>query len=137
MSEIMDFIKENYLNIAIIVVSVLFLLAIIQFKEIDLNPPKPETKLVQQVTVETFQDLEDIKLNSWDNFCDSCLGNFTELEGSCNQLTETNCNKSKCCVYNNDKCVAGDSNGPTYKTDKNGKLITIDSYYYMGTKYTT
>jgi len=133
MSELIDFIKANYLNIVIIVVSVLCLLVVIEVKDIDLNPPKPESKLVQQVTVETF---EDINLNSYDNFCDSYLGNSLELEGACNQLTETNCNKTKCCVYGNNKCVAGDSNGPTYKTDKNGKLITMDSFYYMGTKHT-
>ena len=38
----------------------------------------------------------------------------------------------KCCVYGNGKCVAGDISGPTYKTDKDGKLITMDSYYYLG-----
>ncbi len=133
MSELIDFIKANYINIGIIVVSVLCLLVVIEVKDIDLNPPKPESKLVQQVTVETF---EDINLNSYDNFCDSYLGNSLELEGACNQLTETNCNKTKCCVYGNNKCVAGDSNGPTYKTDKNGKLITMDSFYYMGNKHT-
>lgn len=133
MSELIDFIHENYLKIGIVIV--LFLLVVIELKDIDLNPPKPESKLVQQVTVETFQDLEDIKLNSFDNFCESYLGNSNELEGACNQLTETNCSKTKCCVYNNNKCVAGDSNGPTYKTDKDGKLITLDSYYYMGSKY--
>ena len=133
MSELIDFIKANYINIGIIVVSVLCLLVVIKVNDIDLNLPKPESKLVQQVTVETF---EDINLNSYDNFCNSYLGNSSELEGACNQLTETNCNKTKCCVYGNNKCVAGDSNGPTYKTDKNGKLITMDSFYYMGNKHT-
>jgi hypothetical protein len=51
MSEYMDFIRENYLSIIIIVSFVLILLVAINIRGIDLNAPKPETKLVQQVTV--------------------------------------------------------------------------------------
>jgi hypothetical protein len=54
MSEIIDFMRENYLAIVIIVSVVLFLLVIIDLKNIELNSPKPESKLVQQVNVETF-----------------------------------------------------------------------------------
>ena len=53
MSVIMDFIKENYLSIIIIVSVVLLMLGIINLMELDLNPPKPETTLIQQVTVST------------------------------------------------------------------------------------
>jgi hypothetical protein len=70
--------------------------------------------------------------SSNENFCESYLGQTIELEKACNQLTKTNCGQVKCCVYGNGKCVAGDMNGPTYKTDKDGKLITMDSYYYLG-----
>lgn len=142
MSEIVDFIKENAQEIIIIVIVVLFLLVLINIKGVDLNAPKPESKLVQQVTVETF-DLNDSEENikkmmagSSENFCESYLGNSSELEKSCNQLTEDNCGEVKCCVYakigENGKCVAGDISGPTYKTDKDGKLITMDTYYYLG-----
>lgn len=135
MSEILNFIKENYVSIGIIVVVVLLLLVIIKIKEIDLNAPKPESKLVQQVIVETLDMLsseEDIVLNPSESFCESYLGNSLELERACNKLTESNCATTKCCVYAREKCVAGGKDGPTYKTDKNGKLITLDSYYYMG-----
>ena len=54
MSEIVEFMRENYLAIVIIVSVVLILLVIIDLRDIDLNPPKPDSKLVQQVTVETF-----------------------------------------------------------------------------------
>lgn len=33
------------------------------------------------------------------------------------------------------KCIAANKNGPIYKSDTNGKLITMDHYYYQGTKY--
>lgn len=131
MSEIVDFLKENAREITIIVIIVLFLLVLINIKGIHLNAPKPESKLVQQVTVETFSQ-DDMLTNSLDNFCKSYLGKSEELEKACNQITANKCAEVKCCVFTNDKCVAGDINGPTYKTDKDGKLITIDSYYYLG-----
>jgi hypothetical protein len=138
MSEIVDFIKENVKEIVIIVVIVLFLLVLINIKGLDLNAPKPESKLVQQVTVETFltidseENIKKMMASSSENFCESYLGNSLELEKACNELTESNCADVRCCVYGNGKCVAGDISGPTYKTDKEGKLITMDSYYYLG-----
>ena len=136
MSEIVDFIKENIQDIVIIIIVVLFLLVLINIKGVDLNEPKPESKLVQQVTVETFDvnnDEEKVRLSSSEIFCESYLGDSANLEKGCNQLTESNCGEVKCCVLREDgKCVAGDINGPTYKTDKDGKLITMDSYYYLG-----
>jgi hypothetical protein len=141
MSEIVNFIKENSKEIIIIVVVVLFLLVVMNIRGIDLNEPKEDTKIVQQVTVETVepfdiqeseQNIENQLSSSSQNFCESYLGDSTKLEESCNQLTKTHCGEVKCCVYGNGKCVAGDLNGPTYKTDKDGKLITMDSYYYLG-----
>jgi hypothetical protein len=144
MSEIVNFIKENSKEIIIIVVVVLFLLVVMNIRGIDLNEPKEDTKIVQQVTVETVntvepfdiqeteQNIENQLSSSSQNFCESDLGDSTKLEESCNQLTKTHCGEVKCCVYGNGKCVAGDLNGPTYKTDKDGKLITMDSYYYLG-----
>jgi hypothetical protein len=92
-----------------------------------LNNPDINTKLIQQVTVETF--------NSKTQFCETNLGNSSELEKSCNELTKNNCVKVDCCVFTNNHCVAGGSDGPTYKKDKNGNLITADTYYYLGKKY--
>ena len=139
MSEIIDFIKENIKEIVVIIIVVLFLLVLINIKGVDLNEPKPESKLVQQVTVETFvsnEYEENPMLSSSEIFCESYLGNSVDLEKGCNELTESNCGQVKCCVYSkiveNGKCVAGDINGPTYKTDKDGNLITMDSYYYLG-----
>lgn len=135
MSEIIDFIKENSKEIIIIVIVVLFLLVLINIRGINLNEAKPKSKLIKKVTIETFepQDTEDNLVSSLsDNFCQSYLGQSSELEKACNELTESNCGEVKCCVYGNKKCVAGDINGPTYKTDKHGKLITMDSYYYLG-----
>ena len=140
MSEIIDFIKENIEEIVVIIIVVLFLLVLINIKGVDLNEAKPESRLVQQVTVETFVSNNDeesgMLSSSSEMFCESYLGNSVDLEKGCNELTESNCGQVKCCVYSkiveNGKCVAGDINGPTYKTDKDGNLITMDSYYYLG-----
>ena len=140
MSEIVNFIKENSKEIIIIVIVVFVLLVVMNIRGIDLNEPKENTKIVQQVTVETVEPFEQetddniqtLMSSSSQNFCESYLGESSGLEESCNQLTKTHCGEVKCCVYGNGKCVAGDANGPTYKTDKDGKLITMDSYYYLG-----
>jgi hypothetical protein len=142
MIEILEFIKENLKVIIIIVVVLLFLLVLINIKGINLNETKIESKLVQKVTVETFDSksnsTSDINLDKImdknNTFCESYLGNSVELEKACKQLTQSNCADIKCCVFNNGKCAAGDINGPTYKTDKDGKLITMDTYYYLGKK---
>lgn len=139
MSEIVVFIKENIKEIGIISIFVLFLLVLINITGVDLNEPKPESKLVQQVTVETFEtpneeipNVETPIVSSSEIFCESYLGKSSDLEKGCNELTESNCGQVKCCVYGNDKCVAGNINGPIYKTDNDGKLITMDYYYYLG-----
>jgi len=58
MSEIVTFIKENYVSIAVLVSVIFSLLIIISIIGWNLNPPKPELKLVQQVTVETFDTFD-------------------------------------------------------------------------------
>ena len=140
MIEIINFIKENFKVIIIIVVVVLFLLVLINIKGINLNEKKIQSKLLQKVTVETFgstiDSTSDINLDKimgkTNTFCESYLENSGELEKACEQLTKSNCANVTCCVFNNGKCAAGDINGPTYKTDKDGNLITMDSYYYLG-----
>ena len=58
MSEIVNFIKQNYVSIAVLVSVIFSLLIIISIIGWNLNPPKPELKLVQQVTVETFDTFD-------------------------------------------------------------------------------
>jgi hypothetical protein len=72
------------------------------------------------------------------------LLNFCNVYGSslCHDLTNENCQSSKCCVLlngqgtntektqdvSNPKCVGGSINGPTFQTD-------ADSFYYMNKLY--
>ena len=150
MNEIVVFIKENYVSIAVIVSVIFALLIIISIIGWNLNPPKPELKLVQQVTVETFgpltmdnnnknnilKEVDKLNLNPSDSFCQSHLGNSAKLEKSCGQLIEDSCQQTKCCVWsqltdNTEKCMAGDKNGPTYTKN----LKTMSSYYWQGIKH--
>jgi len=54
MNEIIAFIQKNTQKIIIIVIVVLLLLVLINITGVNLNASKPESKLVQHVTVETF-----------------------------------------------------------------------------------
>lgn len=62
-------------------------------------------------------------------FCESYKGSSAKLNTGCAKLTQKNCNETSCCVFANNKCVAGNANGPTYNTGKNGQ--TISSTYYF------
>ena len=75
MTEITEFIIENKQEIIILIGIVLILLVIINIKGINLNEPKPESKLIQEVTVETFSLMEK------------------EIEPSCSEIFTRNFSK--------------------------------------------
>jgi hypothetical protein len=61
------------------------------------------------------------------------MGSSDILKQSCGKLTNTNCKKVNCCVLagfnGEEKCVAGNSSGPTYKSNPE-----MDYYYYQNKK---
>ena len=67
-------------------------------------------------------------------FCESYRGSSAQLNTECGRLTQKNCNETSCCVFTNNKCVAGGANGPTYNTDNNGNTTT-SSYYFQNQCY--
>ena len=72
--------------------------------------------------------------DKFDAFCKTQIGGVSK----CSSLTQNNCNKTSCCVWLNDnntgQCVKGNSKGPIFNTDKNGKTIK-STYYYMNKCY--
>ena len=109
-------IKNNYLYI------ILFVLFIILGIYIIYNIQSIEEGLANNLSI---------------NFCKKYEGKTSELDVACNKLTTKNCKSSNCCVFvNNNKCSAGNSDGPTYKTDSNGNKIQIDNYYYQNKYFT-
>jgi hypothetical protein len=71
-----------------------------------------------------------------DAFCQNYLGSSGSLDDACSKLSKNKCGSTSCCVWTSEeKCVAGSESGPTFNTDKKGKTIELDYYYYQGKKY--
>ena len=82
---------------------------------------------VSPLTLDLPAGLEEITGQS---FCSLYVSKPQELNAKCSTLTEQNCNATSCCVWlNGASCVAGDANGPTFRT-KAGKDIDVKYYAY-------
>ena len=69
-----------------------------------------------------------------EGFCNS-VKSKAKLEEKCNKLSETNCNSVGCCVFlNNEKCVTGDKNGPTFMGTSESP-IEAQKYSHKNTCY--
>jgi signal transduction histidine kinase len=79
------------------------------------------------------KEIEDMGLAPALGFCQANKTGKSREDG-CNKLTKENCKMTSCCVYTNDKCVAGNKNGPLFKT-KNGVEIKVDSFDHYGKCY--
>jgi len=89
-----------------------------------------------------MKEIQSLKLSPSDSFCQSHLGKSAKLEMACNELTEEGCMQTQCCVLTTSSgkksvCKAGDKNGPTFRKDNDGNLISMDAYYYQGIKHDT
>jgi hypothetical protein len=128
--DIGGFLQQKGKIIIYIALLIMLLLMLIQIKEWDMSG-NDNAKLEQVITIEKLTNLD-----RENGFCKSNDSNAAVLEKKCNQLSKKNCNVVNCCVYlNDDKCVAGDSNGPTFITDDKGKNIDIDTYYFRNKCY--
>jgi len=79
-------------------------------------------------TGKQIESLTDMSVS----FCNKFGNDTSQLEVACGHLTSSNCKNSNCCVFvNGNKCSAGGTTGPTYKTDKDGNKIEVESYYYL------
>ena len=164
MNALLNFFNENATYVAIVIAVVFILLVYINFFDIDLNKPTNK-KITQTVVVETFGNREafgnretdklyqastntgsgdstqDFSLDGAKSFCENHRGKSGDLNASCKLLTTDNCKSSSCCVLvqgqNGNTCMAGDVNGPTFKKDKDGNMISMDAYYFQGQKYPT
>ncbi len=121
--------KINTILGMIIVAAVLFgviiFFAIIDF---DLTPVE-DINLEKVVVVEGYEN----------SFCNSLQGKSAELNEQCQNLTRNNCLKTDCCVYakmeGEEKCLAGNQNGPTFRFSGPNKTKNIDYYYYKDKCY--
>ena len=81
--------------------------------------------LVIDIQPDTRQDLA----TGANAFCDLYRGSSSTLNTECKKLTQKNCNETSCCVFTNNKCVAGGPNGPTYNSDSNGNTSRANYYF--------
>lgn len=132
-----------------IFIVVLILLATILFlnkfnKSSDVSEQKYQLKEV--VTIEkmsnsnsnSISSISPLEMDNSKSFCKNYQhkSSASSLEASCNGLTDSNCKSVDCCVLlNGKKCVAGNENGPTFRTETNGEKRNIDFYYYKNKYY--
>lgn len=137
---IMDNSFRLYIFYVFIVVLIIFsILIVIDIFNINLNTSEQNKKLIEVVTIEGLNNMDvnqlPISMNPAVDFCKSNI-NSNDMQNKCGKMTKTNCNKTGCCVWLNDsKCVPGDQNGPTFKTDKKGKNINVNNYYFQNKCY--
>ena len=123
--ELAAFMSIHGKSIAYIAIVIFLVLWLIQIAGLNMTPEE-NSELEQVVTIEKMSNLDRSK-----GFCKNNEGNASVLEKKCNNLSKLNCNTVNCCVHlNGTKCVAGDSSGPTFTSDDNGKDINIDTYYF-------
>ena len=115
------------LNVFIFVLLIFALIVFINTMGINLNVEEPPKKLLQVVTMEGFDG--STMPTGATAFCESYRGSSAQLNTECGRLTQKNCNETSCCVFSNNKCVAGSANGPTYNTDDNGNTNTSPYYF--------
>jgi len=109
-------------------------------KEKKVEKEEQEQVEQEQEQVEQIEKVvQDFDFSGPNSFCESYRGNSPQLNVACNGLTDENCSSIPCCVLvqgqNGNKCMAGGINGPTFKKDANGNLISMDAYYYEGKQY--
>jgi len=122
--------------VTILIIFLLFLIFLVLYNKY-LYPRSCKKIATESMTIldETDELVEDMTDGS-KNFCRENQADPVNMNTKCAILSNANCKMSECCaLVNDDKCMAGDANGPVFKNDSDGKSIPIDSYYYMNKCY--
>jgi hypothetical protein len=126
------------LKIFIIVLLIFSLIVFINTIGINLNTEENPKKLITVITLEGLETIPEteVTFNKKKSFCDNHRGSSNILEESCGNLTRRNCISTSCCVFTSEnKCVAGNQDGPIFNSDSKGKTKHLDYYYYQDTFY--
>jgi hypothetical protein len=108
--------------------------------EITVPPSGNDKTVLYQARPDIGTDsTQDFTIDGAKSFCENYRGESGDLNESCKMLTNDNCKSTSCCVLvqgqNGNTCMAGDINGPTFKKDKDGNMISMDAFYFQGRKY--
>jgi hypothetical protein len=126
--------SKYVLKVFIVAFLIFSLIVFINSVGLHLNEPNQNKKLLQVVTMEGFDS--SILMDKSDAFCEAHRGSSGGLDESCGKLTQNKCNSTSCCVWTSEnKCVAGNENGPTFNTGAHGKTHTPDFYYFQNKCY--
>lgn len=122
LTEIGTFLLSNANSILLVLFFIFGVIIIASLYDWNFNPTEEKTV----TNVVTYENME----NKSGSLCSSSNSKH-DTEMNCNKLTKDNCNSVNCCVYtSNEKCVSGNQHGPTFSTDKDGKPINVDNFYY-------
>jgi len=122
------------LKIFIIVFLIFSLIIFINSVGLNLNIEDTPKELLKVITIEGLDN--NVITNSNDAFCESHRSSSGLLNTACSKMTRNNCNSTSCCVWTSDqKCLAGNQNGPTFNSDSNGKTKKINYFYFKDKCY--
>ena len=125
----MDF--KYLLKIFIIFFLILSTIIFINSIKVNLSDTEQQRELTKVITIEGMNPLTT---DSSKAFCETNKG--FNLETSCNNLTKYNCGLTSCCILTSDnKCKAGNQDGPLFGSDSKGKTIPLDYYYFQNKCY--
>ena len=125
----MDF--KYLLKIFIIFFLILSTIIFINSIKVNLSDTEQQKELTKVITIEGMNPLTT---DSSKAFCDTNKG--FNLETECNKLTKYNCGLTSCCIWTSDnKCKAGNQDGPLFGSDAKGKTIPLDYYYFQNNCY--
>ena len=104
------------------------------------NPPTYVPNYEESVFLSKITNLPTVmgvNVPSTSDFCADTESSKIARELRCNALDSNTCGSSNCCVlFGGEKCVAGDSMGPSIKSNySDTTIINRDYYYYKGICY--
>ena len=125
------------LEVSIVVLLIFSFIIFFQILGTNFNTEEHPKKLLQVVTVEGLDNFNtSLITDKSDAFCESHKENKNMLNQLCNKLNQKKCNSTSCCIWSsNNECVAGNKDGAIFNSDKKGKTINLDYYYYQNKCY--
>jgi len=97
------------------------------------DPSMEKGSWAMYTDIQSAKDIQGLRMSPLESICE-CNQNkedLSALNAQCGVLTEYNCKRVGCCVYtSNNKCLAGNKNGPTAESGTN-----LDYYYYKNKCY--
>lgn len=125
--------SKYLLKIFIIFFLIFSVIVFIDSVGLTLTQNEQPKELIKVITMEGLQN-NPLTTDSSKAFCETNKG--FNLETSCNALTKYNCGLTSCCIWTSDnKCKAGNQNGPLFGSDSKGKTIPLDYYYFLNKCY--